>query len=29
MNRTIRRGIPFVLSGPSGCGKGTIVRALL
>ena len=22
-------GIPFVLSGPSGCGKGTIVKALL
>ncbi len=23
------RGIPVVLSGPSGCGKGTIVKALL
>ena len=28
-SETIRKGIPFVLSGPSGCGKGTIVRALL
>ena len=30
MNRNpSRQGIPFVLSGPSGCGKGTIVKALL
>lgn len=28
-SNTTKKGIPFVLSGPSGCGKGTIVRALL
>ncbi len=30
MNRNpSMKGIPFVLSGPSGCGKGTIVKELL
>ena len=29
MNNKKLPGIPFVLSGPSGCGKGTIIKELL